>query len=385
VSTTGGHVTGWVKTSREDDAALLLCGGNWRLPELAALDRALLDGLDRLGERAPARVRVILEQLEQLDTAGGWLIIRTVRALEARGSMVEMIGASRTHASLIERIGSLEAGPCPPQEAEHPILRLVLSVGSTSVHVVQETGRFLTFAGAVTLAFLRQLAAPRRIQAASIVHHLEQTGVNAIPIVALMSFLIGIVLAYQGADQLRQFGAEIFTVDLLAVATLRELGVLLTAIMVAGRSGSAFTAQIGTMKVNQELDAMEVIGLDRLDVLVTPRITALVIALPLLAFLANIMALIGGGLVVILALDIPLVLFLRQLRDAVGADLFIAGLIKAPVFAIIIAAIGCYMGLKVKGDAASVGAFTTQSVVVGIFLVIVVNAAFSVLFATFGL
>jgi phospholipid/cholesterol/gamma-HCH transport system permease protein len=161
--------------------------------------------------------------------------------------------------------------------------------------------------------------------------------------------------------------------------------VMLTAVMVAGRSGSAFTAQIGTMKVNEELDAMEVIGLDRLDVLVTPRIIALIVALPLLTFLANIMALIGGALVVIFALDIPLVLFLRQLRDAVGVDLFVAGMIKAPVFAILIAAIGCYMGLKVKGDAESVGRLTTQSVVAGIFMVIIVNAAFSILFATFGL
>ncbi len=378
-------MTGWVKTARQDDIGVLLCGGDWRLPALAELDRALREGLARLDDAAPAKVRVVLEGLDRLDTAGGWLIVRTIRALEASGGSVELVGADPLHAQLIERIRGIEPEPCSAQDLEHPILRLVLALGQTTIELVRESGRFLTFAGAITLAFLRQLAAPRRIRPAAIVHHLEETGVNAIPIVALMAFLIGVVLAYQGADQLRQFGAEIFTVDLLAVATLRELGVLLTAIMVAGRSGSAFTAQIGTMKVNQELDAMEVIGLDRLDVLVTPRIVALVIALPLLAFLANIMALVGGGLVVIMALDIPLVLFLRQLQNAVGVDLFIAGLIKAPVFAIIIASIGCYMGLKVKGDAASVGHLTTQSVVVGIFLVIVVNAAFSVLFATFGL
>jgi phospholipid/cholesterol/gamma-HCH transport system permease protein len=286
---------------------------------------------------------------------------------------------------LIERISSIDPQPCEAEPAGHPALRLILSIGRTTIEVVQGCGSFLSFAGAVTLAFVRQLLMPWRIRFTAIVHHLEQTGVNAIPIVALMAFLIGVVLAYQGADQLRQFGVELFTVDLLAVATLRELGVMLTAIMVAGRSGSAFTAQIGTMKVNEELDAMEVIGLDRLDVLVTPRILALMIALPLLTFLANIMALVGGGLVVLFALDIPLVLFLRQLRMAVSVDLFIAGMIKAPVFAVLIASVGCYMGLQVKGDAESVGLLTTQSVVVGIFLVIVVNAAFSVLFATFGL
>jgi phospholipid/cholesterol/gamma-HCH transport system permease protein len=381
----GGSVTGWVKTAREEQTRLLLCGGDWRLPALAELDRALLDGLARLAEEAPGPTRVALERLERLDTAGGWLLVRTVRAIEAEGGTVELVGAQPLHATIIERIRSIEPEPCSAQDLPQPIHRFVLALGKTTVGLASESGRFLTFAGAVTLAFLRQLAAPRRIRLSAIVHHLEQTGVKAIPIVALMSFLIGVVLAYQGADQLRQFGAEIFTVNLLAVATLRELGVLLTAIMVAGRSGSAFAAQIGTMKVNQELDAMEVIGLDRLDVLVTPRIIALVIALPLLAFLANIMALVGGGLVVLFALDIPLVIFLRQLRDAVGADLFVAGLIKAPVFAVIIASVGCYMGLKVKGDAASVGELTTQSVVVGIFLVIVVNAAFSVLYATFGL
>jgi phospholipid/cholesterol/gamma-HCH transport system permease protein len=181
-----------------------------------------------------------------------------------------------------------------------------------------------------------------------------------------MAFFIGIVLAYQGADQLRQFGAEIFTVNLVAVSTLRELGVLLTAIMVAGRSGSAFTAQIGTMKV-------------------TPRLVALAVSLPLLTFLANLMALVGGGLVVVLLLDIPTVLLLRQLQAAVGIDLFVAGMIKAPVFAVLIAAIGCYMGLQVEGNAESVGRLTTQSVVVSIFAVIVVDALFSMLFATFGI
>ena len=378
-------MAGWVKTARQDDTGLLFCGGDWRLPAMAELDRVLRDGLARLGGEPPARVRVVLDKLAELDTAGAWLIVRTIRALEAGGSEVRLIDAQKHHAELIERIQRIEPEPCPVPGKDHPILRFLIHVGETTINVFQESGRFLSFAGAVTIAFLRQLVQPRRIRGTAIVHHIEETGVNAIPIVAMMAFLIGVVMAYQGADQLRQFGAELFTVNLLAVATLRELGVMLTAVMVAGRSGSAFTAQIGTMKVNEELDAMEVIGLDRLDVLVTPRIIALFVALPLLTFLANIMALIGGGLVVLFVLDIPLVLFLRQLREAVGVDLFIAGMIKAPVFAILIASIGCYMGLKVKGDAESVGRLTTQSVVAGIFMVIIVNAAFSVLFATFGL
>lgn len=378
-------MTGWVKTARQGDIGLFLCVGDWRLPALAAIDRALREALAGLGADKPRHLRVVLEQLKSLDTAGGWLIVRTLRSFEAEGGTTELIGAKVAHAALIERIRQAGAEPVPLFERDHPIMRLVLHLGRTTINAAQETGHFLSFAGAVTLALLRQLMAPRRIRPVSIAHHIEETGVNAIPIVALMAFLIGIVLAYQGADQLRQFGAEIFTVDLLAVSTMRELGVLLTAIMVAGRSGSAFTAQIGTMKVNEELDAMEVIGLDRLDVLVMPRIVALVVALPLLTFLANMMALVGGGLVVIYLLDIPLVLFLRQLRNAASVDLFIAGMIKAPVFAVLIASVGCYMGLKVEGNAESVGRLTTQSVVIGIFLVIVVDAAFSVLFATFGI
>jgi phospholipid/cholesterol/gamma-HCH transport system permease protein len=385
MATGGDGVSGWVKTAKQGETGLLFCGGDWRLPALAELDRVLLDGLARLGGKPPPQVRVVLDKLGELDTAGAWLIVRTIRALEGGGSSVELIDAQPLHAELIERIQGIEPQPTKVPPEHHPITRFVLNLGETTIGVVQESGRFLSFAGAVTLAFLRQLVSPGRIRPTAIVHHIQETGVNAIPIVATMAFLIGVVLAYQGADQLRQFGAELFTVNLLAVATLRELGVMLTAVMVAGRSGSAFTAQIGTMKVNEELDAMEVIGLDRLDVLVTPRIIALIVALPLLTFLANIMALIGGALVVIFALDIPLVLFLRQLREAVGVDLFIAGMIKAPVFAILIAAIGCYMGLKVGGDAESVGRLTTQSVVAGIFMVIIVNAAFSILFATFGL
>ena len=385
LATGGDGVSGWVKAARQGETGLLLCGGDWRLAALAELDAVLLDGLARLGGKPPPQVRVVLDKLEELDTAGAWLIVRTIRSLEGDGSAVRLVDVQPVHAELIERIQGIEPKPTKVPPEDHPIDRFVLNLGETTIRVVQESAHFVSFAGAVTIAFLRQLVSPGRIRGIAIVHHIQETGVNAIPIVAMMAFLIGVVLAYQGADQLRQFGAELFTVNLLAVATLRELGVMLTAVMVAGRSGSAFTAQIGTMKVNEELDAMEVIGLDRLDVLVTPRIIALIVALPLLTFLANIMALIGGALVVIFALDIPLVLFLRQLRDAVGVDLFVAGMIKAPVFAILIAAIGCYMGLKVKGDAESVGRLTTQSVVAGIFMVIIVNAAFSILFATFGL
>jgi phospholipid/cholesterol/gamma-HCH transport system permease protein len=226
---------------------------------------------------------------------------------------------------------------------------------------------------------------PSRLRLTSLTHHLEQTCVNALPIVGLISFLIGIVMAYQGADQLRRFGAEIFTIDLLAISALREIGILLTAVVVAGRSGSAFTAEIGMMKVNQEIDALRTLGLDPLEVLVLPRLLALMIALPLLAFFADIMALFGGGLVCVFVLDIAPDQYLDRLSAAIWPRTFWVGIVKAPVFAFLIAMVACYEGLTVAGSAESVGRKTTLSVVVAIFLVIVFDAIFSVVFSALGI
>jgi phospholipid/cholesterol/gamma-HCH transport system permease protein len=210
---------------------------------------------------------------------------------------------------------------------------------------------------------------------------MEETGVEAMGIVGLLSFLIGIVFAFQGADQLRRFGAEIYTVNLLGISMLRELGVLMTAIILAGRSGSAFTAQIGTMKVNEEIDAMQVLGLDPIEVLVLPRLFALLITLPLLAFFANLMGLFGGAVMTYMTLDLTLPGFLRQLRYFMPGWSFWIGVMKAPVFAMIIALTGCYEGLRTERSAESVGRLTTLSVVEAIFLVIIVDAAFSILFS----
>jgi phospholipid/cholesterol/gamma-HCH transport system permease protein len=225
---------------------------------------------------------------------------------------------------------------------------------------------------------------PSRLRLTALTHHLEQTCVNALPIVGLISFLIGIVMAYQGADQLRRFGAEIFTIDLLAISALREIGILLTAVVVAGRSGSAFTAEIGMMRVNEEVDALRTMGLDPLEVLVLPRLLALMIALPLLTFFADIMALVGGGLMVLMLADLSVQQFLNQLLSAVTPTTFWVGMVKAPVFAFVIALVGCFEGLNVTGSAESVGRLTTKAVVESIFLVIVIDAAFSILFSMLG-
>ena len=203
-------------------------------------------------------------------------------------------------------------------------------------------------------------------------------------IVGLLAFLIGVVLAYQGADQLARFGAQIYTVNLLGISVLREMGILITAIIVAGRSGSAFTAQIGTMKVNQEIDAMRTIGLDPVEVLVLPRALALVLVMPLLTFYANIMAILGGGLMVWVLLGIDPAAFVRQLHQSLNVEALLVGMIKAPVFAFVIGLVGCFEGLRTGGNAESVGTQTTRAVVEAIFLVIVLDAFFSVFFSVIG-
>jgi phospholipid/cholesterol/gamma-HCH transport system permease protein len=328
--------------------------------------------------------RIGLEGVEKLDTAGAWLLHRLERELAERGWRVELTGVGQTQAALLDEIRRADAAPALAPPRINPLVRLVADLGRGALEALDEGRSLLAFYGQTLIVLMRVLVRPRRLRLTSITHHLEQTCVNALPIVGLISFLIGVVMAYQGAHQLRRFGAEIFTVDLLGITILREIGILLTAIVVAGRSGSAFTAQIGTMEVNEEIDAMRTIGLDPIEVLVLPRLLALMIALPLLAFFSDVLALFGGGLMCALALGIPPAQFLAQLDAAITIETFLVGMVKAPVFAFLIAMVGCYEGLKVERNAESVGRLTTQSVVVSIFLVIVFDALFSVVFSYLG-
>jgi len=241
------------------------------------------------------------------------------------------------------------------------------------------------FFGLVIVTGLRSLRHPSRIRWRSIVMQTYRTGVTALPIIGLLTFLIGVVIAYQGAEQLRRFGAEIFTVNLLGIGILRELGVLVTAIVISGRSGSAFTAEIGAMEVHEEIDAMRTLGLDPIEVLVLPRLVGLTIALPLLAVFADFMALLGGALMAWDALHILPPLFVRQLHDAVTTWTLGVGILKAFFFAPTIAIVGCHAGFSVSRSAESVGRLTTMSVVRSIFLVIIIDAGFSVIFSRLGI
>jgi phospholipid/cholesterol/gamma-HCH transport system permease protein len=374
----------WLTGTRQGDRLLVEAGGRWTLAALAELYERRQQLLAESSPRGGA-ASIDLKAVQRLDTAGAWLLQSTMRELAERGWEVEWAGARAAHASLLAEIHRMTAEPPPPAPEVNPLLRVIANLGSSTLAALEEGSRLLSFYGQTVLALCRLALQPGRLRLTSLAHHLEQTCVNALPIVGLIAFLIGVVMAYQGADQLRRFGAEIFTVDLLAISTLREIGILLTAVVVAGRSGSAFTAEIGMMKVNEEVDALRTMGLDALEVLVLPRLLALMIALPLLAFFADIMALFGGGLMCAFVLDISPSQYLARLSEAIWPRTFWVGIIKAPVFAFVIAMVACYEGLTVDGSAESVGRNTTLAVVIGIFLVIVSDAIFSVLFSSLGL
>ncbi len=359
----------------------LAARGRWITSRLAGV----AGELDRVQPGPAGGATIDLAEVTAMDTAGAWLVERTRVRLAASGAAVELTGVKPDHLRLIERVR--RAGmpePLPPRR--HPTLvDTVAGLGKATIDSLARGGEMLSFLGAVVSTWARLWMRPNRIRFTSLVSHIEQVGLDAMPIVGLITFLVGVVLAYQGVDQLRRFGAEVFTVDLVAISVLREMGILLTAIMVAGRSGSAFTAQIGTMQVNEEVDAMRTMGLDPIEVLVLPRVMALVISVPLLTFFANMMALVGGGLMAMVLIDITPTQFINQTRQAIGLWTFWVGIIKAPVFAFIIGMVGCFEGLKVRGSAESVGRLTTQSVVEGIFLVIVFDAFFSILFSYIGI
>ncbi|HEX6979458.1 MAG TPA: MlaE family lipid ABC transporter permease subunit [Alphaproteobacteria bacterium] len=372
---------GWFRTASADGWFVLTFGGRWTLSSIESLAQPV-----SVLEPPAGRVRIDLAPLTALDTAGAWLLFRLVRRLRQAGHQVHLSGASPAQTALLARMQNLVEERRPlARPFVWPIRAMVERVGSTTFTVFRRARNLVTFYGMCAVALMRTLVRPERLRVISLLSHIERIGLDAVPIVGLLSFLIGIVLAYQGADQLRTYGAEIFTVNLLGVSVLRELGVLLTAVMVAGRSGSAFTAEIGTMLVNEEIDAMRTMGLDPIEVLVLPRLLAMMIALPLLAFFANMMALFGGAVVSVVVLNISTGQFLAQLSSAIRTTMFWAGIIKAPFFAFLIGMAGCYEGLRVQGGAEGVGRQTTKAVVESIFLVIVADAAFSIFFSSIGI
>jgi phospholipid/cholesterol/gamma-HCH transport system permease protein len=364
---------------RRPDGLELALTGEWSAatlgaiqPELAALS---LGGQRRLQVDARAA---------HFDLSGAWLLHDFLATAAAAGAQAEFSGDAPAALALVAR--TLAADPAVPgANAVVPAARLdpaavVEGLGRTAVGGWRLVESLLAFLGRVSYTVGRASLSLRRWRPTSITRHVYDTGITAIPIVALIAFLIAVILAYMGAQQLRKFGADIYVVDLVTVGVLRELGVLLTAIIVAGRSGSAFAAEIGAMRLNEEVDALQAIGVDPIEVLVLPRVIGLVIALPLLTVIADGVGLVGGGLLCHTLLGMPLAQFLNRADEAIASTTFWVGIIKAPVFALLIALAGTWCGLRVRGSSRDLGRLTTLAVVQAIFFVILADALFAVLF-----
>ena len=363
---------------RQGDGLVLALQGDWRL---AGLDAARTE----LAAVSLAGVRQITVQAAaaRIDVSGAFVLQEFLAAASAAGATATFEGHAPAALALIERPGAI----APPAEDDGgrglPWLdpaQAVAGLGRRTVTAWDLSTEALEFLGRTAMAAVNAFAVPRRWRPTSIARHVFDTGVTAIPIAALIAFLISVILAYMGAQQLRKFGADIFVVDLVTVGVLRELGVLLTAIIVAGRSGSAFAAEIGAMHLNEEVDALSAIGVDPMEVLVLPRILGLMIALPLLTVIADFIGLVGGGLLCHVLLDMPLVQYLNRANEAIASTTFWVGLLKAPVFAVVIGLSGTLCGMRVRGSSRDLGRMTTLAVVQSIFLVLLADALFAMLF-----
>lgn len=361
---------------------LLVCG-RFDLEAVETLQRKL-QSMRPLGD-GKAKITIDVSELRSLDTAGAVALRQLGKRLSAEGHSIEYQGFAPQLQEMMDEVNRECDKRMPPPRLLEGVAAMVARAGKGFLVSCDEARALLTFLGMCVVYIGRSLIQPRRIRFPALLHHMEVVGVNALPIVGLLSFLIGIVIAYQSAEQLKAFGAELMVVNILGVSVIRELGIMMTAIIVAGRSGSAFTAQIGTMKVNQEVDAMQTMGLDPMEFLVLPRLLALVLIMPLLAFYAALFALFGGALMAYVHLGINFAQFINQLETAITNNSVLVGMIKAPVFAFVIALVGCYQGLRVSGSAESVGQLTTVSVVESIFLIITLDAVFSIFFSIIGL
>lgn len=323
--------------------------------------------------------RIDLSAVDRIDTIGAWLIYRF-----AADHGAGIVGLSPDASHLLDQVSAADQQVAMRPDSVGPVVRIISEIGAATVASFKTMYGLLGFFGATVIAFFNVVAHPKRFRLNATIERFEVVGVTALGIIGLMSFLIGLVIAQQGAVQLRQFGAEVYTINLVGRITLRELGVLMTAIMVAGRSGSAFAAQIGTMKLTEEIDAMRTIGVSPMEALVLPRVLASVLMMPLLGFYSSIVAIIGGGVLCWVALDVPPGTFVQRLREVVPMTDVYVGLVKAPVFGAIIAIAGCFQGMMVESDAEQVGRRTTAAVVQAIFLVIVLDAFFAVFFTWVG-
>ncbi len=365
-------VTADFNPSFENDRCVLRFSGNLTILRVRKLS-------EQLKAIEADKLVVDLSEVERMDTVGAWLVHKLERD---RGAQI--VGATEEQQLLIEHVTQADRPVKVHREPESAMFVVFGEMGAATQTAMKTMVGLVGFFGALLISTWNIIRHPRRFRFNAVVQRFDVVGVRALFIIGLMSFLVGIVIAQQGAVQLRQFGAEVFTVNLVGRSAIKELGVLMTAIMVAGRSGSAFAAQLGSMKLNEEVDAMRTIGVSPMEALVFPRVFATVMMMPLLGFYSAIIAIIGGGIFCWISLEIPPITFVQRIREIVPMTDLYQNLIKAPVFGMIIAMAGCYQGLQVEGNAEEVGLRTTTAVVQGIFLVIVLDAFFAVFFTSIG-
>jgi len=370
---------GWLQVGRADRNMHIAAGGLWTIDHVSNL-QPVVDGLviDR-----SAHAEVDFRKIERMDTAGAYLAAQLLSRFD--DSTSHLVLSNQNVDSILETVNRYKASSAVRKPRPNALIKIIERIGKATLDSLELAACFVVFIGDITRHLIATIARPARFRFSLTMTQIELSGFNAIPIISLISFLIGIVIAYQGALQLGKLGAEIYTIDLLAVTILREMGILLSAIVIAGRSGSTFAAEIGSMKINEELDAMHTIGMNPMEILILPRVLGLTISLPILTLIANFFGVIGGGLMVWLVMDVSPTMFINQFVSSLSPWTFWVGLIKAPVFAAIIAVIGCYEGMQVSGSAESLGTHTTRAVVESIFLIIVFDALFSIFFGVIGI
>ncbi len=366
----------------DGDRLRLAGNGAWTAGNARRLEGEINGAMRRYA--AVKHVSIDMGGVERLDTFGAWLLERLVRAFSGRGCDTQVTGLKEDYRHLVDEVHTvkLEQGPV---RRPNQILAALAAVGHNVAGVGHSLAAFVNMMGALAVALLRVVANPRRLRLTALVHQLDNVAWRGVPIILLITFLVGCIIAQQGIFHFRKFGADIYVVDMVGILVLRELGVLIVCIMVAGRSGSAYTAELGSMKMREEIDALRTMGFDPIEVLILPRVLALVIGVPILAFLGSMAALYGGGLVAWLYGGIDPDIFLSRLREAISLDTFKVGMIKAPFMALVIGVVASIEGMAVKGSAESLGLQTTASVVESIFLVIVLDGFFAIFFASIGM
>ncbi len=371
-----------LKPDMVDECARLAVAGSWTAVHSQLIEQLVESAASHLST-AP-RLSIDISGLADLDTLGAWLLERLSRRA-GRQSSVEIVGLSPRYRNLIEQLHRVNLEARAEAATQNPLLGGLDKIGQATLRFGSDFVEFISMLGAVCHALGRVALHPQRFRFTSTVYHLFRVGWLAVPIMALITFLIGGIIAEQGIFHFRKFGADAYVVDMVGILVLREIGVLIVSIMSAGRSGSAYTAELGSMKMREEIDALRTMGFDPIEILILPRIVALVCALPILTFIGSIAALYGAGLVAWLYGGMSPAVFIARLKEAISITHFQVGMIKAPFMAVVIGVIACSEGLKVKGSAELLGLGTTASVVKSIFLVIVLDGLFAIFFASNGM